>query len=106
MRTTLVLYKNEEAGILSHNDDNTYTFAYLDVWFSAPHKPPINLTFPKAQKEFHSKFLFPFFYNMLPEGSNKLMICRQHRIDENDYFSLLLATAQYDTIGAVTLVPK
>ncbi len=27
------------------------------------------------------------------------------RIDENDHFSLLLATAQFDTIGAITVKP-
>ena len=45
--------------------------------------------------------LFPFFYNMLPEGSNKQNICFELRIDPKDYFGLLLTTAKYDTIGAI-----
>jgi serine/threonine-protein kinase HipA len=40
---------------------------------------------------------------MLPEGSNKQVVCRFCRIDEDDYFGLLLATAKGDTIGAVTV---
>jgi serine/threonine-protein kinase HipA len=52
---------------------------------------------------YHSKHLFPFFYNMLPEGSNKQVVCRFWRIDEDDYFGLLLTTAKNDTIGAVTV---
>ncbi|MEE1119243.1 MAG: phosphatidylinositol kinase, partial [Bacteroidales bacterium] len=29
--------------------------------------------------------------------------CRTLKIDENDSFGLLLATAKYDTIGAITI---
>jgi HipA-like protein len=42
---------------------------------------------------------------MLSEGANKKLQCRQLKIDENDYFGLLLATATHDTIGAVTVKP-
>jgi serine/threonine-protein kinase HipA len=41
---------------------------------------------------------------MLPEGANKQAICAQLRIDSADDFSLLLATAQSDAIGAVRVV--
>jgi hypothetical protein len=44
-----------------------------------------------------------FFYNLLPEGSNKQVVCQLNRIDRNDYFGLLLTTAANDTIGAVTV---
>jgi serine/threonine-protein kinase HipA len=67
-------------------------------------KPAISLTLAKTTQEYHSDFLFPFFYNMLPEGTNKQVVCRLLRIDENDYFGLLLSTAKYDTIGAVTVM--
>ncbi len=40
---------------------------------------------------------------MLSEGANKAMQCRTLKIDENDAFGLLLATAKYDTIGAITI---
>ena len=60
---------------------------------------------PKTQQTYIYPSLFPVFYNMLPEGANKEMICRSLRIDENDFFGLLLATAQYDTIGAITITP-
>ena len=67
--------------------------------------PAISLTLPKTNKEFRSAFLFPFFFNMLSEGVNRKLQSIQLRIDEEDNFGLLAATAQYDTIGAVTVKP-
>jgi len=40
---------------------------------------------------------------MLSEGVNRRLQSRQLKIDENDHFGLLLATAQYDTIGAISV---
>jgi hypothetical protein len=40
---------------------------------------------------------------MLSEGVNRQLQCRLLKIDEQDNFGLLAATAQYDTIGAVKL---
>lgn len=42
---------------------------------------------------------------MLSEGVNRKLQSTQLRIDERDYFGLLLATARYDTIGAIRLEP-
>jgi serine/threonine-protein kinase HipA len=41
---------------------------------------------------------------MLPEGANKKSVCFNNRIDEDDYFGILLATAGFDTIGAVRVL--
>ena len=49
--------------------------------------------------------LFPYFYNMLSEGSNRQVQSMLHHIDENDDFGIMLATAGHDTIGAVTIKP-
>jgi hypothetical protein len=38
---------------------------------------------------------------MLSEGTNKAIQCQTLKIDENDAFGLLLATAHTDTIGAI-----
>lgn len=102
MRQALVLYKNEEAGTLSQLDDGSFTFRYNEAWIVSD-KPSISLTLPKSEKEFKSETLFSFFFNMLPEGTNKETVCFEMRIDPNDYFGLLLNTAKYDTIGAVTV---
>ncbi|NOU18187.1 MAG: phosphatidylinositol kinase [Bacteroidales bacterium] len=104
MRRAKIFYKDEEAGVLTQHDDGSFTFQYNTGWIENGSKPSISLTLPKSQQEYHSKFLFPFFYNMLPEGSNKLVVCKYNRIDQNDYFGLLITTAKNDSIGAVRVV--
>jgi HipA-like protein len=102
MKRKAYVYINKElAGTLTYEKE--YTFRYLDLYFSDPNKPAISLTLPKSKQEYTSSILFPFFFNMLAEGVNRQLQSRRYRIDETDYFSLLLATAQYGTIGAITL---
>jgi len=36
---------------------------------------------------------------------NRDLQCRLLKIDKNDHFGLLMATAQYNTIGAITVKP-
>ncbi|NCU31502.1 MAG: phosphatidylinositol kinase [Candidatus Moranbacteria bacterium] len=104
MRKAKILYKNQEAGMLIQHDNGSFSFKYDNSWISDETKPSISLTLPKSQHEFHSEFLFPFFYNMLPEGANKQIVCKLNRLDSNDYFGLLLTTAKNDTIGAVKVI--
>ena len=104
MRQATILYKDEDAGILTQHDDGSFTFRYHDNWIADSEKSGISLTLPKIEQEYHSKFLFPFFYNMLPEGSNKQVVCKHNRIDKNDYFGLLITTAKNDSIGAVRVI--
>lgn len=104
MRKALILFKDEEAGVLTQHDDGSFTFGYHVSWMEDRNKPGISLTLPKSEQVYHSKFLFPFFYNMLPEGSNKQVVCKHNRIDQNDYFGLLLTVAKNDTVGAVRVI--
>jgi HipA-like protein len=104
MRQATILFKEQEAGLLTQHDDGSFTFKYYDAWITDRNKPGISLTLPKIEQEFHSKYLFPFFYNMLPEGSNKQVVCKHHRIDKDDYFGLLMTTAKGDSIGAVRVI--
>jgi serine/threonine-protein kinase HipA len=104
MRNATILFKNEEAGILTQHDDGSFLFRYHNAWVVDKNKQSISLTLPKSEKEFQSKFLFPFFYNMLPEGSNKQVVCKLNRIDMDDYFGLLTTTAKNDSIGAVRVI--
>jgi serine/threonine-protein kinase HipA len=91
------------AGILAENNDGSYTFRYDDLYYSDPQATAISLTLPKTQQEYRSATLFPFFYNLLSEGVNKRIQCRLLKIDEDDHFGHLMATACYDVIGAVTV---
>jgi len=103
MRQAEIYYKGEKAGMLTQLDDGSFVYEYDNIWLADNSKPPISLTLLKSKKKYESDYLFPFFYNMLPEGTNKQVVCKHMRIDNNDYFSLLLITARYDTIGAVTV---
>ena len=104
MRKAKILYKDEEAGIITQHDDGTFSFKYNDTWFSDNNKPSISLTLPKSKQEYHSMHLFPFFYNILPEGTNKQVVCKHHRIDQSDYFGILMTTSKYDSIGAIRVL--
>jgi serine/threonine-protein kinase HipA len=102
----LEIYRNGIlAGILTEENRQCYVFRYDDNYFNDTSKPGISLTMPKTQKEYSSEFLFPLFFNMLSEGVNRKLQCTQLRIDEEDNFGLLAATAQFDTIGAITVKP-
>jgi len=100
------IYRNGTlAGTLTEENRKRFVFKYDDNYFNDATQPAISLTLPKTQKEYSSEFLFPFFFNMLSEGVNRKLQSTQLRIDEEDNFGLLMATAQYDTIGAVTVKP-
>jgi HipA-like protein len=102
----LEIYRNHElAGLLVEEDRNHYIFRYDDKYFPDPAKPAVSLTLPKVKQEYRSETLFPFFFNMLSEGVNRQLQSRSLKIDESDHFGLLAATAQFDTIGAVTVKP-
>lgn len=104
MRKAKVLFKNREAGVLTQHNDGSFSFYYDEEWINHIESQSISLTLPKSKREFHSKHLFPFFYNMLPEGSNKEVVCKNNRIDPEDHFGLLLTTAKNDSIGAVRII--
>ena len=102
----LEVYRNGFlAGTLIEENRNSYVFRYDDKHFSDKEKSAISLTLPKTQQEYHSDILFPFFFNMLSEGANRKLQSRLLKIDEEDNFGLLMATAQCDTIGAITVKP-
>ncbi len=103
MREAEVHFKDENAGILTQHDDGSFSFRYCDDWMVDSSKPGISPTLPKMERDFRSKSLFPFFFNMLPEGSNKEVVCKLNRIDQDDYFGILMTTAKQDSIGAVTV---
>lgn len=106
MRSAKVYRNGEFAGLLIQHDSENYEFIYTDEWLANSLKPAISLTLPKSQKVHKANYLFPFFFNMISEGVNKQLQCRQFKIDEKNYFDLLLATASVDTIGAITVLPE
>lgn len=103
MRKANVYRNGKLVGVLTQSSASNYEFRYDDNWFANGDLPAVSLTLPKNKQVYKSEFLFPFFFNMLSEGVNRQLQSRQLKIDEKDYFGLLLATAKTDTIGAITI---
>ena len=98
------VYSNKVlAGYLTESDLRSYIFEYDAEYLADPKSSAISLTLPKRKEPYFCDVLFPFFFNMLSEGDNKAIQCRLLKIDEEDYFELLLKTAHTDTIGAITV---
>lgn len=104
MRTKAAIYNNNVlAGYLEKTKEGEYIFTYDKDYLNDPDTSAISLTLPKSNEAYHSMVLFPFFFGLLSEGENKLTQCRLLKIDEEDHFSLLMKTANSDTIGAITV---
>ena len=100
-----VYMKGIYAGELEKKGAQSYVFTYDEAYRTDSGLPALCLNMPKSQAVYESERLFPVFANMLAEGYNRRLQSRTMRIDENDDFALLAATAQYDTIGAITVKP-
>ena len=101
MRAARVYYNGLLAGVLS-NSGERYRFAYDKNYLVAAGSRPVSLTLPLRETPYESDILFPAFVNMLSEGSNKAVQNRMLKIDEKDYFELLLAL-NGDRVGPLTI---
>ena len=101
MRQLEVYVNDVKAGLLTElNPGKGYTFVYTEE-YAVSDMPPVSLTLPKRKEAYESEFLFPFFTNLLPEGANRKVVCREQRIDDKDFFGMLMATVDTDMIGSV-----
>jgi HipA-like protein len=103
MRSIKVYNNDVLAGVLQELSPTEYVFRYEDDYFCNPSMGSISLTLPKSQQEYRDSHIFPFFTNMLPEGGNRRLWCRKHRVDENDFFGMLMMVRGADFIGAINL---
>lgn len=99
-----VYYNNILAGTLSKTG-KLYRFVYDQNYLDRADSRPVSITLPLQKEPYESELLFPLFVNMLSEGANKKIQSRLLKIDENDFFGLLLATSGGDAIGPITLKP-
>lgn len=104
MRKAEVYRNGVLAGYLSETN-NKFCFRYDENYLNNRNCPAISLTMPKTEIEYTTESMFPFFFNMLSEGVNRKLQSFQLKIDENDHFGLLIQTARFDTVGAITVKP-
>ena len=105
MRKAQVYRNGLLVGEVIQHHTRRYEFIYDDEYYLSAYCPAISLTMPKTQKVYEFDILFPCLFNLISEGVNRKLQCRQLQIDENDHFGVLLATANNDTIGALTVKP-
>ena len=103
MRKGEVFLNGILAGTITEEPGEGYTFVYDKDYYENPSRPAISLSMPKNKETYKSRNLFPFFANMLSEGSNRAVQAMYHRVDIRDDFGILLATAGVDTPGAITV---
>ena len=101
IRKARVLNNGKTAGYLLANK-RRYVFIY-DSDYLANGGHSIAIGFPKTQKIFSSRYLFPFFSGLLPEGENLTYTCKCLKLNPTDKFNLLQELAQNETIGAITV---
>lgn len=105
MRQCKVFVHGEYAGLLKETDSpRSYEFKY-DKDYIIKKGEAVSLLMPLRAEPYQSPVLFPYFFNILSEGENRAMQSAYLRLDKEDDFGILLATAQYDTPGAVTVQP-
>ncbi len=105
MRKCKVFVNGIEAGVMTENDNpREYIFKYKKDYLENK-LPAVSLSMPLRDEEYRSQILFPYFFNLLSEGENRAIQSSLHHIDKDDDFGILLATARFDTVGAVTIEP-
>lgn len=91
--------------MLTENDSREFTFTYDKAYLLSENCDAVSLTLPPRPEPYHSPFLFPVFANMLSEGDNRQIQSQLLHVDPEDDFGILLATCQFDTVGAITVKP-
>lgn len=90
---------------MTEEDNRTFCFAYDKAYLLNEKSGPVSLTLPLQAEPYRSNVLFPVFANMLSEGENRQIQSQLLHIDAEDDFGILLATCQFDTVGAITVKP-
>ena len=88
-------------GILKETDEG-YSFKYDGEYAANTANAPVSLTLPLRKEEYTSKWLFPFFDGLIPEGWLLNIVTHNWKLDSRDRFGILLVACK-DPIGAVSI---
>ena len=95
-------FHDRPCGVL-HIDRERMSFSYLPAYSSAG-GPPISVVMPTDQHNWADAIVFPFFENLLPEGSIRQILASRLGTSENN-FSRLLESTGGDVAGAISIHP-
>ena len=104
MRTGIIKYNQELAGILIEEDSGEYVFVYDESYVQKYPNQFITFRMPVTTLPYRSTRLFPFFEGLIPEGWLLNIASESWKITTNDRMGLLLACCQ-NAIGAVSVHP-
>lgn len=102
-RKALVRLDGQDAGLIVESEEG-FSFQYLDSWLLSADKVAVSLTLPLRPEPFRTRYLHPFFQNLLPEGWLLELATSKLKISKDDAFGLLMATCA-DCVGAAEIVP-
>jgi len=105
MRALKIYCNAHYAGLLTEVTPSHYTFQYDSAYLES-NGDSISLTLIKRKEPYQGSHLFPFFSNLLPEGTNRRTICLHQHIDESDSFSLLTYFAGKDIVGNISITEQ
>mgnify|MGYP000066698164 CR=1 FL=1 len=105
MRRCEVYMHGIKAGVLTEEDNRTFCFTYDKAYLLNEKSGPVSLTLPLQAEPYRSNVLFPVICNMLLRRRESADPVPLLHIDAEDDFGILLATCQFDTVGAITVKP-
>ncbi|TAE00170.1 MAG: phosphatidylinositol kinase [Bacteroidetes bacterium] len=104
--TAEVLLEKQKVGMLSKivtENKEIYVFAYDQAYCENKDAKPLVPLMPKILQPYYSDILFPVFFSLLSEGNAKKFQCQIHKIDQNNYFQLLLKTCVHNTMSGIKI---
>lgn len=101
-RRGMVQMDGVPAGIVAETEGG-FEFTYLPEWLANESAVPVSLNLPLRAEPYASKYLHPFFQNLLPEGWLLEVAGKKLKIAKDDDFGMLLATCA-DCIGAAEII--
>lgn len=97
-----VYYNKIKAGIIEQTDEG-YQFIYDQKYLKRKQAKAVSLTLPLQEEPYVSKYLFPFFDGLIPEGWLLDIAVETWKLNPNDRMKLLLTVCE-DCIGAVSVI--
>ena len=102
-RRALVRLDGRDVGVIDETPEG-FSFRYLEDWLTSSEAVAVSLTMPLRREPYRTRYLHPFFQNLLPEGWLLELSTAKLKISKDDAFGLLLATCA-DCVGAAEIIP-